>query len=127
MKKEIKEELDEFLKQIKETKYFQDIEFIIIYGSVLTDYYLERSDIDICIYIREEKTKLTEIWLDLLSNFPEKYDIQMFQLLPLYLQIEILKGEIIYVKNEDFVYKVAYQTIDRWEDFYPLYKDYIES
>jgi hypothetical protein len=127
MDSEIKKQIAEFLKQLKNTKYFQNIEFIIVYGSVLTEYHFEKSDIDICIYMKEKKEVLAEIRLNLLAEFPEKYDIQMFQLLPLYVQIEVLKGEVLYVKDEDFIYEIAYRTIDEWEDFYPIYKDYIES
>jgi predicted nucleotidyltransferase len=96
-----------------------------LYGSSLSQYYLEDSDIDICLFIDAEKKALLEIRIELLKKFNDKFDIQMFQLIPLYVQIEVLKGEILYVRKEERLYEIAYETIDEYEDFYPLYLDYI--
>ena len=125
MKGEIKQLAKKFLKQLRDTKYFSKIEFFILYGSSLSEYHLEDSDIDICLYFNDEMKKLPEIRLELLKMFNEKFDIQIFQLLPLYVQIEVLKGEILYVKEEERIYEIANETIDEYEEFYPLYLDYI--
>ncbi len=125
MKSEIKQLIKGFLEQLNDMKVFSSIEFVILYGSSLNVYHLDESDIDICIYINEEKKKLPKIRLELLKKFNEKLDIQLFQLLPLYVQIEVLKGEILYVKEEVRLYEIADETIDEYEEFYPLYLDYI--
>lgn len=49
----------------------------------------------------------------------------MYQLLPLYVQIEVLKGTLLYVKKMDRIYEIAYDPLDEFEDFYPYYLDYI--
>lgn len=116
----------EFLERIKNTKYYPSIEFIFFYGSRLNDYHLEESDLDICIYIKGEKDNLSRIRLDLLGQFPEKFDIQIFELLPLYVQNEVIKGKLIYVKDEDFLYEIVNETILEYEEFLPFYLDYIE-
>lgn len=125
MKSEIKQLIKGFLEQLNDMKVFSKIEFVILYGSSLNAYHLDGSDIDICIYINEEKERLSKIRLELLKKFNEKLDIQLFQLLPLYVQIEVLKGEILYVKEEVRLYEIADETIDEYEEFYPLYLDYI--
>ena len=125
MKRDIKQLIKEFLDQLIDTEVFSKTEFVILYGSSLSSYHLDDSDIDICIYINEEKKKLPKIRLELLKKFNEKFDIQIFQLLPLYVQIEVLKGEILYVKEEERLYEIADETIDEYEDFYPFYLDYI--
>jgi predicted nucleotidyltransferase len=125
MERDINHLVKEFLEQIKTTELFPKIEFIILYGSSLGLYHLDDSDIDICIYLEEEKKNLPKIRLELLKNYNDKLDIQMFQLLPLYVQIEILKGKILYVKLEDKLYEIALETIDEYEEFYPFYLDYI--
>ncbi len=125
MEKEINHLVKDFLEQLRDTEYFSKIEFIILYGSSLDLYHLNDSDIDICLYIDDEKKNLSIIRLELLKKFNENFDIQMFQLLPLYVQIEVLKGKILYVKEEDRIYEIANETIDEYEEFYPFYLDYI--
>jgi len=125
MEREINHLVKPFLKQLRDTEYFSKIEFIILYGSSLGLYHLDDSDIDICLYLDDEKKSLSKIRLELLKKFNEKFDIQMFQLLPLYVQVELLKGKILYVKDEDRIYEIANETIDEYEEFYPFYLDYI--
>lgn len=126
MKREIEQLTKQFLEQLENTEFFSKVEFVILYGSSLSSYYLDDSDIDFCLYIDEKKKILPRIRLELLKKSIEKFDIQMFQLLPLYVQIEILKGEVLYVKEEDRLYEIANETIDEYEEFYPLYLDYID-
>ena len=127
MREKIEKKINHLLEKLKETTYFSQIEFIFLYGSALTDYHLEdQSDIDICIFINlKDKEELTSIRLALLKQLPDKYDIQMYQLLPLYVQIEVIKGEVIYVRDKLVLYERVYQTIDEYEDFYLYYSDYI--
>lgn len=122
---EINQIIQQFLNKIRSTEYFSKIEFIILYGSSIGEYYYEDSDIDLCVYVQSNKKALARMRLNLLKNFEEKFDIQMFQLLPLFVQIEVLKGEVVYAKEESVLYEIAYQTIEEYEDFYPLYLDYI--
>ena len=127
MDDETKHKIDKFLEEIKNSEYFPQIEFIILFGSCLGDYHYADSDIDICIYIQDRKEKLAEIRLNLLKRIEDKFDIQIFKLLPLYVQIEVLKGKVLYVRDEHTLYEISYETIDEYEDFYPFYEDYINK
>ncbi len=128
MKKEIKVKVKNLLEEIQNLDLYSQIEFIVLYGSALSNSYLKDSDIDICIYLSNKKNRkeFVEFRLELLKKIEENFDIQIFQLLPIYVQIEVLKGEILYVKDLDKMYEIAYNTIEEYEDFYPLFKDYIE-
>ncbi|MFO7792751.1 MAG: hypothetical protein R6W73_07215 [Candidatus Saliniplasma sp.] len=46
----------------------------------------------------------------------------MFQLLPLYVQKEVFKGELLYAEYKGFVHDLARQTIKDYNDFEPRYK-----
>ena len=91
-------------------------------------------DIDLCVILDPEYSKrqgayeLTKKRLKFLTYAPDKFDIQIFQLLPLYIRIKILKeGKILYCKDMRKIYDLAYRTIKEYEDFKPRYKDYIEA
>ena len=125
MNREIEQLTKHFLGHLEQTKFFSKIEFVILYGYSLSSYHLDDSDIDLCLYIDGEKKTLSNIRLELLKIFNENLDIQIFQLLPLYIQIEVLKGKVLYVKDEDKIYEIANETIDEFEEFYPFYLEYI--
>ncbi len=125
MNNEIKGIIDRFLKEISNMELFSRIEFIMLYGSSLGNYHCDDSDIDICIYIKDSPKNLVKISLNLLKQINGKFDMQIFQLLPLYVQIEVLKGEILHVRDEKLLYEIVYDTIDENEEFYPFYSDYI--
>jgi len=127
MNREIEQLIKHFLGHLEQTKFFSNIEFVILYGSSLSSYHLDDSDIDLCLYIDGENKTLSGTRLELLKIFNENFDIQIFQLLPLYVQIEVLKGKVLYVKEEDRLYEIAYDTIDEYEEFYPFYLDYIKQ
>lgn len=46
----------------------------------------------------------------------------MFQFLPLYVQKEVFKGELIYADDKGFVHDIARRTIQAYNDFEPRYK-----
>jgi len=125
MERDTNQLVKDFLDQLKGIEYFSKIEFIILYGSSLGLYHLADSDIDICVYFDDEKKNLSKIRLEILKSVNENFDVQMFQLLPLYVQIEVLKGKILYVREEERIYEIANETIEEYEDFYPFYLDYI--
>lgn len=66
----------------------------VIYGSFLTKYFIpHRSDIDVAIItLDSEKEKNILLLKELAGEFSEKYDIKIFELLPLYLKIEIINN-----------------------------------
>jgi len=78
-------------------------------------------------YIDDKNENLAKFRLEILTNIDDIFDIQIYQLLPIYVQIEVLKGKVLYVKNIDFLYQIANETIEEFEDFYPLYLDYLNQ
>jgi predicted nucleotidyltransferase len=100
------------------------VRFIILYGSASEDRMKEGSDIDICVYYAG--VDASEFRLKVLSElFEDIYDIKIFQQLPIYLRMEILRGNVLYCEDKQFMYDVAYETIKDFEGFKRRYYDYI--
>ena len=70
---------------------------ILIYGSMAKGEGNERSDIDICIVSPSVKDKIGFSRTILANVRDERYDVRVFELMPLYLKIEVIelgKGSI---------------------------------
>lgn len=76
------------------------IEGIILFGSYSDDSSTPRSDIDICLVAGESDVK--EIFnMVLESDVTEKYDMKIFETLPIYMKAEVLDNAIlIWARNE---------------------------
>ncbi len=87
-------------------------------------------DMDICIFLRSGKYSPAELFDRRLKFTPpeEKYDVQLFQQLPLYIQKRILKeGKIIYCKDEDALYDLCFATLRDYVHYQPIYEAYLEA
>ena len=63
--------------------------------------------------------------MHILGRVPDIFDVHIFEHLPLYVQINVLKGEVLHVIDEDELYDRAYRIIREYELFKPYYLDYI--
>jgi len=67
---------------------------IILFGSYADDSYTIRSDIDICLVVGKRNVK--EIFnMFLAEDVTEKYDIKIFEMLPLYMKAEVLENAVV--------------------------------
>ncbi|HLC90300.1 MAG TPA: nucleotidyltransferase domain-containing protein [Candidatus Nanoarchaeia archaeon] len=121
--------MDKVLQQIiKKAKNDPDILAVALFGS-----YLKKklyNDIDICIFLVPKKYDELIISKKKLEYTPhqEKYDVQIFQQLPLYIRKRILKeAKILYQRNEDDLYDLYYSTIQQYALFEPIYEDYLKE
>ncbi len=96
----------------------KDVLAILLYGSAAKGDETPRSDIDICIVApdcQDRYNLLTEVFRKL-DVFSKKYDIRIFEELPLYIQIQIIqKNEIIYAKDIYELYEYFYNFRKLWE------------
>jgi len=94
-----------------------DVLGILLYGSLAAGEDCERSDIDISIVapVIDDKIGFSR---RILSNVRDaRYDVRVFELMPLYLKAEVVeKGEIIYTKNIFKLYEYFYYFRKIWED-----------
>ena len=113
-----------FMEKLKEMSDFDRVKFVILYGSRVSGNSNNMSDYDFAIYYEGNKKERFEFRLKLSSD--SLFDVQIFQDLPLYVRKDVLKGKLIYVKDNGFVYDVAYETIKSFESFKKYYYDYIK-
>ncbi len=94
-----------------------DVLGILLYGSLAAGEGSERSDIDISIVapVIDDKIGFSR---RILSNVRDvRYDVRVFELMPLYLKAEVVEnGEIIYTKNIFKLYEYFYYFRKIWED-----------
>ena len=123
MSKDLKTELLDILRKIE---HFDKLKFIYLYGSRSKRKHSKRSDIDICLYydLKNEK-QLFKLLFKIRGLLPDKFDVQMFQLLPLFVKKEIFGGKLIFSKDIKFVYDLAYSTFKDFQEFEPRYRFYI--
>ncbi len=113
------------LATLRDLKLFSKTEFFFLYGSVSRGEETPLSDIDICISLKLQPKERLRARMRLLANLPEKYDVTIFEDLPLYVQKEVFAGKLLYCKNKQKVIERALETIRDYEDFRPIYEYYI--
>ena len=107
-----------------------DVLAVFLFGSVARGEQTARSDIDVCLVLMPrtsyERTFLSRKRLEYLAQFD--LDVQIFQALPLYIRTRILKeGQVLFVRDDDLLYEMAFRTAQAFEDFKPIYYRYLEQ
>lgn len=113
------------LKLLQRRKLLSKVNFVILFGSHSKGKQTPLSDIDLCLSLNLPPSKRFKARLELLAELPEKYDLQIFEDLPLYVRKEVLAGKVLYVKNKKKLIQTALKVIADFEDFKPLYEFYI--
>ncbi|PKG31089.1 nucleotidyltransferase domain-containing protein [Methanoregula sp.] len=113
------------LDRIRTTPGSEHIRFIILYGSAGAGTMKAGSDIDLCISLDGDHHDAARFRHEILSRLPgSTYDIQIFELLPLYVRTEVLRGAVLYPPDPAIVYETASRTIREFDDFKHRLYDY---
>ncbi len=98
----------------------EKIKFIMLYGSAAKGESTSLSDIDLAVYYHGDKKERFDFRIKILGRVSDKFDIQIFQDLPLYIQNEILStGKVIYYRDYKEIFNIFMKTIREFEDFKP--------
>ena len=119
------DEIHSCMEIIRATPEFDHIRFVILYGSVIEGTNDIHSDIDIAISTDLPDLQAERMRMHILGRVSDNFDIQIFEHLPLFVQVEVLKGKILCVGNEDELYDRALKIFREYEFFKPHYLDYI--
>lgn len=118
--------IERAIEKIKNIEGFEKVKFVVLYGSAAEGQMTKNSDIDLCIYYDGSPDESSRFRFEVLSElFDEIFDVQIFQQLPIYVRVEVLKGKMIYCKDKRFLYEAAIETINDFEAFKHRFYDYI--
>jgi len=110
----------------KEVLKDKEVLAAILFGSFPQEGF---SDIDVCIVLypgKYENLYISEKKLELMVALPD-FDVQIFQQLPMYIRVRVLKGKVIFCRDEKMLYEVAIQTIKEFEDYKKTYDEYLQG
>ena len=105
---------------------------VLVFGSYARENGRKESyrDIDLCLVLDKRYTdsEMFDKKLRYIPLLPDKFDVNLFQQLPLYIRMRVLKeGKVILCKNEDLLYEIAYSTIKEFNTYGKIYYGYLES
>jgi len=98
---ENKKIIDKAVSIILNDKLKKDIKAILLFGSHSKGIVTPKSDIDICI-VFEKIENPGKFRLSIMSNLPEKVDIQVFNILPQKIKRDIARNHKILYKKKEF-------------------------
>ena len=111
------------------TKPDRDVLAVLLFGSHARGEEGATSDLDICLVLqpgRYSDLELSQKRVEYLQSFD--LDIQVFQQLPLYIRRRVFKeGVVLFCRDEEALYEMAFQTAQQFEDFRHIYEDYLEA
>ncbi len=122
---------DKTIKMIKDyLKRKKEIIFVYVFGS-----YLESEnprDIDIGIYVDEEKVKdFFEYSLELMAKLSFKtgkhVDVQVLNSAPLSFLKNAIQGEVLFSRNEKFREEFVERILREYMDYYELSKEFLKE
>lgn len=112
--------MNEIKELISELKKYPKVMVIILFGSYAKKQVKPLSDVDIAVIIKDMDKK-TETEVATYSS--DKLEVVPFHRLPLYIQFEVLKyGKVLFVKDEDYFFKIKRQVLREYLDHVYLYE-----
>lgn len=102
---------------------------LMLFGSRARHEHVDPSDVDVCLVLSPSKygaKELSQKKLEYLTG--SDLDIHVYQQLPLYIRVRVLKeGKVLYCRDEDQLYALAFKTIEEFGDFEHIYRDYLRE
>ena len=114
---------------IEEAKADQGVLAVILFGSSARGETTPTSDIDVCLVLplgQDAEADCLHMRTKYLAY--DNLDLRIYQQLPLYVRQRVLKeGHVLSCRDVDMLYRIAYLTVQAFEDFKPIYHQYLEE
>ena len=108
------DELGQIREELKLLKEKYDV---VAYGSYVEGGMRPNSDIDIAVISHQTSKELNiKLQKGLLGKFPLKYEVRIFELLPIYIQISIIENYRVVFGDLLEISEVFYQFRKKWDD-----------
>lgn len=90
---------------------------VVAYGSWAAGAWTPRSDVDVAVLTRSPARRTNEeIWWALLGTAPDRYDIRVFELLPIHVQAEIARQHVVVFGDPRVIGEYLHPVHRRWAD-----------
>jgi uncharacterized protein len=101
---------------------------VILFGSVAKGVSNSLSDVDVCIVLKDKLDFLAMSLKKLEYLSLADYDVSIFQQLPLYIRQRVIQeGKVLLCSSEERLYGLVFKTIKEFEDFRPIYYEYLKG
>ena len=108
---------DKFRKIREDLHFLEEKYDAVVYGSYVEGGMRPDSDIDIAVLSHEtEKDHNIVLQKELLGKFPLNYDIRVFELLPIYIQISIIENYQVIFGDPLEISEYFYSIRKKWDD-----------
>jgi predicted nucleotidyltransferase len=106
-----------------------DILAAILFGSAARGEKSSTSDLDLCLVLMPKVYPALALSKKKLAYASQlRVHISIFQQLPLYIRKRVLQeGEILFCRDDDALYELAFQTLRELADFEPTYLEYLKA
>jgi predicted nucleotidyltransferase len=104
-----------------------DVLAVILFGSAARGEQTPTSDVDVCLVLQPCKYPPLALSRKKLAYLKlGNLDVHVFQQLPLYIRRRVLKeGKVLFERDTDALYELAFRTAQAFEDFKPVYYTYL--
>jgi hypothetical protein len=108
---------DEFGEIREKLKFLKEKYDVVAYGSYVEGGMRPNSDIDIAVISHQTNKELNvKLHEELLGKFPLKYEVRIFELLPIYIQISIIENYRVVYGDLLEISEYFYQYRKKWDD-----------
>jgi len=106
-----------------------DVLAALLFGSRARGDAAPGSDVDVCLVLAGEARADLERAEKRLAYLAEtNLDVAVFQSLPLHIRSRVLKeGQVLFVRDEEALYAVAFRTARAWEGFRHIHRQYLDE
>ncbi|MHA1371451.1 MAG: nucleotidyltransferase domain-containing protein [Promethearchaeota archaeon] len=90
---------------------------VVVFGSLVEGGFRPESDIDVAVITRsDDRDHNIRVFEGILGLVPERYDVKVFELLPVHVRMAIVLNYIVIYGNRLEISEYFYKTRKEWDD-----------